>query len=179
MENTDYHQPASTGSQPRPAVGFSQALKNNFKYLFHFSGRASRSEFWWVYGTFYLVTLVMAIILSFAIASRVSEVARFNEASTQYVTGEITRAEYEALAESSTEPAYGVIVLLILLGLWGLITLVCTIAVSWRRLQDAGFHGAFYLLTLVALGIVPFVMYFFPSSPKGYQYDKPADIGRP
>ena len=51
-----------------------------------------------------------------------------------------------------------------------------TYAVMWRRLQDANFHGAFTLLSLVGLGIVPLVMCALPSSPEGVRFD-PAYAG--
>lgn len=72
-----------------------------------------------------------------------------------------------------------IIAILIGLALVSLLTWLATLAVSWRRLQDAGFHGAFWLLSLNGLSIVPFVMYFFPSSPNGLKYDKPQDKNRP
>ncbi|MDY6051408.1 MAG: DUF805 domain-containing protein [Rothia sp. (in: high G+C Gram-positive bacteria)] len=174
METTVYDQPASTGSRPRPTVNFSQAIKNNFKYLFHFSGRASRSEFWWVYGAFSLVSLIIAIILTFAFNHRLSEMDKFEALTTQYANGEITYAEYHSLAESGTGPAYGVIILLGLLLLWSLISLACTLAVSWRRLQDAGFHGAFYLLSLVGfLALSPLSCTSSPAPPRATSTTSP------
>lgn len=165
--------------EPRPSVGFGQALKNNFKYIFHFSGRASRSEFWWVFGAFFAVAAILSTIAMFMMFDRMKDYQPTSELMTQYMNGEISYDQYQELLAANTQPNTGLIIMLGLVGIWSLITLVCTIAVSWRRLQDAGFHGALFLLSFVGLSIVPFIMYFFASSPNGYKYDTAKDVGRP
>jgi uncharacterized membrane protein YhaH (DUF805 family) len=60
----------------------------------------------------------------------------------------------------------------VLLGLFFLATIVPSLAVSWRRLHDAGFSGLFYLLTLTSIGsIVVLVMQIMPSKPEGQRFD--------
>ena len=61
----------------------------------------------------------------------------------------------------------------ILLLVWALGTIVPTIAVSVRRLHDAGYSGWFYLFNIVGLGIVTLVLCALETSPKAPQYGPP------
>lgn len=51
--------PGVQGGRPRPSVGFGQAVSLFFKNYAVFNGRASRSEFWWVYLFLVLVNIVI------------------------------------------------------------------------------------------------------------------------
>lgn len=59
----------------------------------------------------------------------------------------------------------------------GLATIVPTIAVSIRRLHDAGYTGWFYLFNIVGLGIVTLILCAMPTSPNAAQYGPPAPEG--
>ena len=61
----------------------------------------------------------------------------------------------------------------ILLLVWALGTIVPNIAVSVRRLHDAGYSGWFYLFNIVGLGIVTLVLCALETSPKAPQYGPP------
>lgn len=152
------YNPVGNGqSRPRPKVGFGTAIRNSFKYIFHFSGRASRTEYWWVF-------LLWAILF------------------TVVGLGMFVALLVGAGASSSTAEDVGFSIFFVLylsLFLLGLLQTVHMLALTWRRLQDAGYPGALSILMFVGIGIVPFVMSFFPSSPDGYQYDRPADYNRP
>lgn len=175
VQNNNQHQnvyvsPTASYGTPvfdrRPTVGLGGAIKNNFKYLFHFSGRASRSEFWWVYG------IVNVLAIALIVASII-----ITESHISTLSATSTRHEFSDEVEKSAAMA-----MMLCVASWLLVSILSallTVAVSWRRLQDAGFHGALWLLSLVGLGIVPFIMYFFPSSPNGLKYDKPQDKNRP
>ncbi|WP_237233243.1 DUF805 domain-containing protein [Rothia nasisuis] len=147
----------------RPSVGMVQALKLNKKYLWHFSGRASRSEFWWAYlvwtvGTS-LVVLVAYLVWVIAMFVVFSRTENSQDTSTFFVVGAV---------------------LFLLLGVaLTILSIIFTLSVCWRRLQDAGFPGALWFLNLVGLGIVPFIMCMLDSSPDGLRYDKPEDVNRP
>ncbi|QRZ62182.1 DUF805 domain-containing protein [Rothia sp. ZJ932] len=149
-------------SKPRPHVGFGQAHKNWFKYMFHFSGRASRSEYWWVQLS---MGLVLMLLLIGSVATFVAGIP------TSDSSGELTDAGVVAMLTG-----FGFYTALLLVAL---IFSVLTLGLGFRRLQDAGFPGWLYLLSFVGLSIVPFVMSIFPSKVEGYQYDKPKDIDRP
>ena len=57
--------------------------------------------------------------------------------------------------------------------MWALATIVPNIAVSVRRLHDAGYSGWFYLFSVVGLGIVTLVLCALETSPKAAQYGPP------
>ncbi|MEU4206786.1 DUF805 domain-containing protein [Rothia terrae] len=150
---------------PRPHVGFGEAIKKWKDNIFHFSGRASRSEYWWIQLLwalimFGLVAITFAVLLGQASAMETSAPDEAFTTSESWFLGSFF---------------FAYILILVL----GLVQGITTLALGWRRLQDAGFPGGLYLLNFVGLGIVPFIMCLMPSSPSGYQYDKPVDVNRP
>lgn len=163
--NTAGHTNGYGLSQPRPHVGFGEALKKWKNNMFHFSGRASRSEFWWV--------ALLWVLIMFGLVF-ITAVVLFGQAATME-----TSAPDEALTASEGWFVGSFFFVYILVLVLGLVQTVTTLALGWRRLQDAGFPGWLYLLNFVGLGIVPLVMSIMPSSPSGYQYDKPVDYKRP
>lgn len=150
-------------SKPRPHVGYIQAHRNWFKYMFHFSGRASRSEYWWVQLTFFAITTVLTAL---ALVTMMTGVI-----STDPSTGQLTETGTIAAVAG-----FGIYVILLILGL---VFAIAGLGLSWRRMQDAGFPGALCLLSFIGLGIVPFIFSLLPSKPAGYQYDRPEDFNRP
>ncbi len=140
---------------PTPGVGFTQAVRLFFKKYAQFSGRASRSEFWWV--ALFTAIVTLALYLPGLVLATIGGVM---------------------IAESSTASG-GVIMLIIgivLIGLmliFSLAILVPSIAIAVRRLHDANFSGFFYLLSLVGLSIVVLVMNVLDSNPAGQRFDRP------
>ena len=65
----------------------------------------------------------------------------------------------------------------ILLLVWILATIIPTIAVTIRRLHDAGYSGWFFLFNVVGLGIVTTVLCILPTSPNAAQYGPPVPEG--
>lgn len=147
--------------QPLHGASFGQAIKRFFQGYVQFSGRASRSEFWWAMLFSFLVSLVAQI--PFWIAY-VGVIARAIDAENAGVG-------------STVDPSYVLAPLGAMLGWLALLLVVSlalllpTYAAMWRRLQDANFHGAFALLSIVGFGIVPLIMCILPSNPAGVQYD--------
>lgn len=145
--------------QPLYGASFVEAIKRFFKGYVIFSGRASRSEFWWAMLFSFLVSLVIQIpfwILWSIVLAR-----------TAWTQGGIADAAGQDVAALS-----GVMILLMAaVILFSLAMILPTYAVMWRRLQDGSFHGAFSLLSLVGLGLVPLIMCALPSQPAGAQYD--------
>lgn len=141
----------------RPSVGFKGAVRLWAKNLFTFRGRASQSEFWWVFGTFsllYFVSFMVLYVLFFGLTFATISTMEHNGNSTEVPT-----------------PMIFLMVLVVVYGIVGLLGLLSMLALGWRRLQDAGFPGALWLLTFVNLGIVPIILAFFPSSPNGLRYE--------
>ncbi|MGM0708504.1 DUF805 domain-containing protein [Brevibacterium sediminis] len=143
-------------SLPLYGASFGQAVKRFFKNYAKFSGRASRSEFWWATLFCVLVALVPYILV--------------------IIGAVMMAASASADPYGGGAPSGGGIALMgiggVLLGVFVLATIVPSIAVSWRRLHDAGFSGLFYLLTLTSIGgIVVLVMEIMPPKPEGQRFD--------
>ncbi|UUT35307.1 DUF805 domain-containing protein [Microbacterium elymi] len=107
-----------------------------------FDGRATRPEFWWwtlfnaiIVAAFYLLVIVLSIGTAFAGYSR-------------YPMG----------------PTAFLGLIWVVLVLWGVAVIVPNLAVTVRRLRDAGFHWGFIFLALVPFGgIAVLVMCAQPS----------------
>lgn len=135
-------------NQPLYGATFGQAVSRFFQKYATFSGRASRSEFWWVQLFIWLVSLVPAILVSVGMGSSVS------------ASGDVA---FNGVA------IFGLILSFII----GLGLLVPSLAITWRRLHDANMSGWFYLLILVpGVGsIIIFILMMMPSNPMGVRFD--------
>ncbi|MBA8794642.1 uncharacterized membrane protein YhaH (DUF805 family) [Friedmanniella endophytica] len=138
-------------NQPAYVIGLGAAVRRALRKYAVFHGRASRREFWW---------WCLAQVICFAVI--------------EALTLSIGAATADA-AGTSQSPLLALP--LTLLGLWVLGTIVPSIAVSVRRLHDAGHTGKLYLLNLLnAFGfvgaVVVLVFCALPSSPSGVRYDR-------
>ncbi|MHA7247042.1 DUF805 domain-containing protein [Arthrobacter tecti] len=138
--------------QPLHDASFGSAVKRFFKKYATFSGRASRSEYWWVVLFNFLVSMVLSIVM-------------------------ITGAFIGMDPETGT-PGGGLIVGAVLVSLYGFAILIPSIAVGVRRLHDGNFSGLWYLLSFIPGGsIVVLVFMFLPSNPQGARFDANAGYG--
>jgi len=142
---------------PLYGASFGKALGRFFRKYATFSGRASRSEFWWA-------TLVVAGG-SFVLAT-IALVYRF--ATIEYTTVDLSGTEYRV----TNAPGPEFWVLLALPAIWWLVTIVPSLALGWRRLHDANLPGALWIIALV-VGFVGIVFGLLPSNPQGARYDRP------
>ncbi|MFZ2512307.1 MAG: DUF805 domain-containing protein [Gordonia sp. (in: high G+C Gram-positive bacteria)] len=141
---------------PYYGIGPAGAVKRVFRKYATFTGRASRGEYWW---WILFHGIVDAILLGLAYTVGVN----------WHIVG-----DDDAIGEFT---AFGIIALIVFV-IWALATIVPTIAVTVRRLHDAGFSGWFYLLTLVGpLSIVVFIMCLIATSPNAVRYGPPAPAG--
>ena len=135
---------------PYYGAPFLVAVKRFFKKYATFSGRASRSEYWW----WTLVSVGVSIILNIVV----------NAGSTG--------SSLSGTATPGPGPIFGIILIVI----WGLATLVPSLALTVRRLHDGNFSGWLLLLVLVpflgALAVLVFTI--LPSNPAGQRFDQPA-----
>lgn len=139
-------------SQPLYGASFGEAFTRFWRKYATFSGRASRSEFWW----FYLAhALIVTAIFAFMI------VGAFAGMTTDPVTG-----------RDQPGPLIGVGAFLLVL--WQLATFIPMIAMSWRRLHDANLAGPFWFLGFVFPigGVVVLVLCALPSNPAGARFDR-------
>ena len=130
---------------PYYGAPFPAAVKRFFKKYATFSGRASRSEFWWW------------ALVSFAVSTV------FN-----IISGATTASSLDSAPTLGIGAILGVV--------WGLATLVPSLALLVRRLHDGGFSGLLALLLLVpfAGAVALLVLAILPSKPEGQKYDQPA-----
>ena len=136
----------------RPLYGasFGQAIARFFKNYATFSGRASRSEYWMVTLFMLIISIVFGVLLGITIAS-----GGIAEDGTAQLTG-------------------GAIVVIVLFALFGLVTLVPSLAIMWRRLHDANLAGPFAFLSLIpSVGsIIVIVLTLLPPKPEGRRFDR-------
>jgi uncharacterized membrane protein YhaH (DUF805 family) len=132
---------------PYYGIGFVDAIKRGFKKYATFSGRASRSEYWWWYLFTFLVYLVLGVPL--------------------YAVGIATSRD------GGRTPGTLAIPLIILLTVFALGIIVPSLALTVRRLHDAGYSGLLALLFLIPYvgGLVILIFALLPSSPAGAKYD--------
>jgi len=150
-----YQPQPSTTTAPTPpplefpyyGIGFIEAIKRGFKKYATFFGRASRSEYWWWYLFTFLVYLVLGLPL--------------------YALGIATSRD------GGRTPGTLAIPLLILFTVFALGIIVPSLALTVRRLHDAGYSGLLALLFLIPYvgALVILIFALLPSSPAGAKYD--------
>lgn len=129
-----------------------EAAQRFFKKYATFTGRASRSEYWWWALISGGVSIVLNLITSLAGAA-----------------GTTTNAS------GATVPGPGALVGVILLVVWALAVLVPSLALVVRRLHDVNFSGWMILIGLVPFlgGLALLVFMILPSKPEGQRFDVP------
>ena len=157
---TDYSLPSKSAQhpldQPYPGVGPITAVKRFYQNYARFSGRASRSEYWW-FTLVYFVVVSVILGVGFALGMATG--------TTDY-TGEVQPG-----------PAFLPFALLFLL--LALANIVPSIALTVRRLHDANFSGLLYLINFFPYlgGFALVVLNIFPSNPLGARFDAPGSGG--
>jgi uncharacterized membrane protein YhaH (DUF805 family) len=114
-----------------------------------FSGRASRSEYWW----WTLVAVSVSVGLSL-----IMSMMSMPDSDGQ-------RPDFGA----------GAAIAVSLFGLWFLALIVPSIALTVRRLHDSNKSGWRYFISVVPFvgGIVLLILILLPLDPAGRQYDQP------
>lgn len=137
--------PAHPDDAPQRRTSPGKAIGRFFRRYAGFSGRSSRSEYWW------LGLLNIVVIYGFAILAGVSQAASGNEEVT-LVSGLLGSA----------------------VGLWVLGTLIPNIALGVRRLHDVNMSGAFILLLLFPGlgGLFMFIVSLLPANADGVRFDR-------
>ena len=126
---------------------FPVAVRRFFKKYATFSGRASRSEYWW----WTLVSIAVSIILNIIISAGSTTTAYGSTAGPGTVIGGILAV------------------------IWGLATIVPSLALSVRRLHDSNKSGWMLLLGLIpfAGAIILLVFMLLGPDPAGQRFDQP------
>jgi uncharacterized membrane protein YhaH (DUF805 family) len=154
--------------QPYYGASLGVAIARFFKKYVTFSGRASRSEFWWWFLVNQIISTVIAIPALLWYMGAV--VAMMNSIDLENNTNPFGYG-YTDPYYYVPDPTGPVLLSAGLVMVWTLGTFIPSLALYWRRLHDAGYSGAFYLLSLAGLGIVPLIMCILPSKPEGARFD--------
>ena len=151
MSNTE----PATGAVPLSAPYYGASLGSAFSRFWRkystFSGRASRSEYWWWILINSIITNVFLIIGN--------------------LTGGITGLP-TAAGVPTAGPGFGLY--LTLSSIWGVAVLVPGLALMWRRLHDTNRSGASYFLGLIPI-VGPIMVLVFVLSrqkPEGARFDR-------
>ena len=143
----------AVGSLDLPLYGAGPivAVKRFYQSYAKFSGRASRSEFWW--------SSLMLFVAWFVLGGA--------GLALGYATGYTDSA-------GELQPGLAAFPFLIILFLLYLASIVPSIAISVRRLHDAGFSGLLYLITFVPYvgSFVLLIFFILPSKPEGARFDR-------
>ena len=121
---------------PTRKIGFGEAVKLFFKNYVNFSGRATRSEYWWVYLFNNIVYMVLGILFA--------------------ISGGSSLAAYDAYGDMSIAYMGAGAIFYILMMLYGLAVLLPSLSLMVRRLHDIGKSG-----TYILMGLIPVVGYIF------------------
>lgn len=129
-----------------------QAFQRFFKKYADFTGRASRSEYWW----WALVAAIVGIVLEVLALTLGSAGATVN-------------------GDGTTTPGPLFWLPGLLIAVWSLGTLVPHLALIWRRLHDANLAGPFFFLAFIPIvgWIILLVFVLLPSKPEGARFDRP------
>lgn len=134
-------------NEPLYGATLGQAVRRFFGKYTHFKGYASRSEYWWAQLFLNVVSGLIAI---------------------PYLRTYDPALGYFNLTQG-TENVEG-LVLMSALGsfIWGVVTVLPQLAVSWRRLHDAGLPGPMYFLVLIPFvgPIVLIILMILPTRPE-------------
>jgi len=109
-------------------VGFIEAIKRAYSKYATFSGRASRSEYWWFILLQYLVSIPLEVLILLI--------------SNQLGSASTTSAPTGNLAVSGIG------------NLWSLANFIPILAVTWRRLHDSNKSGWWYGAGLIGGAVV-------------------------
>ena len=108
------------------------AYKNFFKNYAEFTGRSTRSDYWWVWLGNFILSIPFWIIYFYTV---------------------FLSTVMDSVSDSAGEATFMVLGLVVIIyAIFYLAILVPTLALSVRRLRDAGFHWAFIFLRFAPMG---------------------------
>ena len=121
------------------------AYKNFFKNYAEFTGRSTRPDYWWVWLGNFILSIPFWVI---------------------YIYTVFLSAVMDSVSDSASEAAFMIFGLVaIIYVVFYLAILVPTLALSVRRLRDAGFHWAFIFLRFAPMvgGIALLILLAMPT----------------
>ena len=116
------------------------AYKNFFKNYAEFTGRSTRPDYWWVWLGNFILSIPFWIIYFYTV---------------------FLSAVMDSVSDSASEATFMVLGLVVIIyAIFYLAILVPTLALSVRRLRDAGFHWAFIFLRFAPMGGIALLILF-------------------
>ena len=134
------------------------AYKNFFKNYAEFTGRSTRPDFWWVWLGNLILSIPFWIIYFYTV---------------------FLSAVMDSIDDSVSEATFMVFGLVVIIyAVFFLAILVPTLALSVRRLRDAGFHWAFIFLRFAPMGgIALMILHAMPTKEtKVVNYSEPQAV---
>ena len=134
------------------------AYKNFFKGYAEFAGRSTRSDYWWVWLGNFILSIPFWIIYCYTV---------------------FLSAVMDSVGETVSEATFMVLGLVVIIyAVFFLAILVPTLALSVRRLRDAGFHWAFIFLRFAPMGgIALMILHAMPTKEtKVVNYSEPQAV---
>lgn len=134
------------------------AYKNFFKNYAEFTGRSTRPDYWWVWLGNFILSIPFWIIYFYTVFFSVV---------------------MDSIDDSVSEATFMVLGLVVIIyAVFFLAILVPTLALSVRRLRDAGFHWAFIFLRFAPMGgIALLILHAMPTKEtKVVNYSEPQAV---
>ena len=134
------------------------AYKNFFKNYAEFTGRSTRPDFWWVWLGNFILSIPFWIIYFYTV---------------------FLSTVMDSIDDSVSEATFMVLGLVVIIyAIFYLVILVPTLALSVRRLRDAGFHWAFIFLRFAPMGgIALMILHAMPTKEtKVVNYSEPQAV---
>ena len=134
------------------------AYKNFFKNYAEFTGRSTRSDYWWVWLGNFILSIPFWIIYFYTVFLSIV---------------------MDSIDDSVSESTFMVLGLVVIIyAIFYLAILVPTLALSVRRLRDAGFHWAFIFLRFAPMGgIALMILHAMPTKEtKVVNYSEPQAV---
>ena len=156
-------------ARPLYGASFDAAVRRFFRKYATFSGRASRSEYWWVALFEALLGLVIYLIF---LAGAIPASGWVNAHSPSPTTTDESVA-IPGVLDAPT--AWLLVVASVLSAVIWLGILLPALAVTWRRLHDANLSGALWFLSFIPGigGTIVLILTLMPSNPQGRRFDEP------
>lgn len=148
-------------NQPLYGATFMQATKRFFKKYARFSGYASRSEYWFATLALILLSLIPAVGMGIGTIMTGVEGSTYNSNVSSHFSVSQTAGLVITLISA-----------LLLFILWAA-TIVPSLAITWRRLHDAGFSGLFFFLSFIPYvgGLILIVFSVLPTKPEARRFE--------
>ncbi|WP_159613741.1 DUF805 domain-containing protein [Glutamicibacter sp. JC586] len=173
-----FQQPTNTEQpldQPLYGASFGQAVSRYFKKYATFSGRASRSEYWFVALFTFVLNLIPSVFMCIGVARGQAWADKY-QVEVPYGTtdGEHFETYTRGPGGIQSPDAVWIYIGLVLMILISLALIVPSLAVAWRRLHDTNRPGPWYFISLVPGigGIILLVLMLLPSNPEGARFDR-------